>query len=133
MIGIDTNVLLRYVLDDDAGQSPRAAALLESDDRLAEPAFVNLVVLLEFVWTLLKQDGFVKADVIALLEALLASRAVVLAERSAVAAAIGLWRTGKAGFQDYLIGCVNHERGLRTTFTFDAVAAKDPAFSPMPA
>ncbi|WP_053081754.1 PIN domain-containing protein [Methylobacterium aquaticum] len=133
MIGIDTNVLLRYALEDDPGQSPRAAALLESDDRWAEPAFVNLVVLLEFVWTVLRQDGFGKADAIAMLDTLLASRAIVLADRSAVAAAVEKWRTGKAGFQDYLIGCLNQERGLPTTFTFDAVAARDATFSPMPA
>ncbi|KMO29518.1 hypothetical protein VQ02_29495 [Methylobacterium variabile] len=133
MIGIDTNVLLRYALDDDTGQSPRAETLLESQDRSAEPAFVNLVVLIEFVWTLTRQDGFRKADVIAMLDALLASRVIMLADRSAVAAAVEAWRTGKAGFQDYLIGCLNQERGLRTTFTFDAVAAKHPSFSPMPA
>ncbi|MGE7415595.1 PIN domain-containing protein [Methylobacterium tarhaniae] len=133
MIGIDTNVLLRYALDDDAGQSPRAAALLERDERLSEPAFVNLVVLLAFVWTVLRQDGFEKADVIAMLGKLLASRRIVFADHSAVAAAVETWRTGKAGFQDYLIGCLNQERGLRTTFTFDAAAAKHPTFSPMPA
>ncbi len=133
MIGIDTNVLLRYALDDDAGQSPRATALPESDDRLAEPAFVNLVVLIEFVWTLLRQEGFGKADVIAMLDTLLASRSIVLADRSAVAAAVETWRNGRAGFQDHLIGHLNRERGLPTTFTFDAVAAKDPTFSPMPA
>lgn len=133
MIGIDSNVLLRYALEDDAKQSPRAAALLESDDRLSEPAFVNLIVLLEFVWTALGQDGFDKADIIAILEELLASRRMVFAERSAVAAALETWRTGKAGFQDYLIGCLNQERGLRTTFTFDVAAAKHPTFSPMPA
>lgn len=133
MIGIDTNVLLRYALDDDARQSPRAVVLLESDERLTEPAFVNLVVLLEFVWTILRQDGFGKADAIAMLDTLLASRSIVLAERSAVAAAVETWRTGKAGFRDYLIGHLNRQRGLRTTFTFDALAAKDPTFSPMPA
>ncbi len=133
MIGIDTNVLLRYALDDDARQSPRAVALLESDERLAEPAFVNLVVLLEFVWTVLRQDGFGKADAIAMLDTLPASRSIILAERSAVAAAVEAWRTGKAGFQDYLIGHLNRERGLSTTFTFDALAAKHPTFSPMPA
>ncbi|GJD64890.1 PIN domain-containing protein [Methylobacterium frigidaeris] len=133
MIGIDTNVLLRYALDDDARQSPRAAALLESDDRLSEPAFVNLVVLLEFVWTVLRQDGFEKDDAIAMLDKLLASRRIIFADRSAVAAAVETWRTGKAGFQDYLIGCLNRERGLRTTFTFDVAAAKHPTFSPMPA
>ncbi len=133
MIGIDTNVLLRYVLDDHAGQSPRAAALLENDTRLTEPAFVNLIVLIEFVWTMLRHDNIGKADVIVMLDALLSSRSIVLAERSAVAAAIETWRTGKAGFQDYLIGHLNREHGLRTTFTFDAAAAKDPTFSPMPA
>ncbi len=133
MIGIDTNVLLRYALDDDAAQSPRAAALLESDDRLAEPAFVNVIVLIEFVWTVLRQDGFGKADAIAMLDTLLASRSVVLADKSAVAAAVEAWRSGKAGFQDYLIGHLNRERGLPTTFTFDTIAAKHPTFSPMPA
>lgn len=133
MIGIDTNVLLRHTLDDDAVQSPQAIAFLENDARGIEPALINPVVLLAFVWTLLRRERFRKEEGLALLDVLVASPHVVLTDRRAVTDAIEGWRVGRAGFQDDLIGSLNRVAGARTTLTFDSEAARNADVSPMPA
>lgn len=129
MIGIDTNILLRHTLDDDAAQSPIATAFLTDERRLADPALVNPVVLVEFVWTLARREKFEKPEILALLDVLVRSRRVVFTEERAVVAAIENWRAGKAGFQDYLIGHLNRQAGASTTMTFDGKAALEPGFS----
>lgn len=129
MIGIDTNILLRHTLDDDTAQSPIATAFLMDEQRIAEPALVNPVVLVEFVWTLARREKFEKPEILALLDVLVHSRRVVFTEERAVVAAIENWRSGKAGFQDYLIGYLNRQAGASTTMTFDGKAAPEPGFS----
>lgn len=129
MIGVDTNILLRHTLDDDAAQSPLATAFLSDDGRLAEPALVNPVVLVEFVWTLSRRQGFGKADILALLDVLVASRRIAFTEERVTIAAVEAWRTGAADFPDYLIGHLNRQAGATTTVTFDGRAASEPCFS----
>lgn len=129
MIGVDTNILLRHTLDDDLAQSPIATAFLMDERRLVEPALVNPVVLTEFVWTLMRREGFKKPDILALLDVLVRSRSIRFTEERAVIAAIENWRAGKADFSDYLIGHLNRQAGASTTLTFDEDAALEPCFS----
>jgi len=129
MIGVDTNVLLRHTLNDDPLQSPLATAFLSDDRRLVEPALVNPVVLVEFVWTLSRREGFENADIVALLDVLVASRRIAFTEERATLAAIEAWRSGTADFPDYLIGHLNLRAGAATTMTFDGKAASGPCFS----
>ena len=129
MIGIDTNVLLRHTLQDDALQSSRATDFLLDAARTGEPALVNPVVLVEFVWTLMRRERFGKPDIVALLDVLAAASHIAFTDRAAVEAAIADWRTGHADFPDYLIGHLNRAAGAVTTLTFDADAAASPAFS----
>ncbi|WP_407528706.1 PIN domain-containing protein [Methylobacterium oryzisoli] len=132
MIGIDTNVLLRQTLEDDADQSPRAIAFIDSAERLADPVLVNPIVLIEFVWTLMRRQRFDKAQVLALIDVMIASPHIVFSDEEAVTAAVDAWRHGPAGLQDYLIGSLNRRAGARTTLTFDSRAARHPDFTPMP-
>ena len=129
MIGIDTNVLLRHTLEDDPVQSPRATAFLTDPRRAAEPALLNPVALIEFVWTLARRKKFDKADILDLLDVLTTSPNVRFTDADAVVTAIEDWRAGTAEFQDYLIGHLNRQAGAPTTMTFDKRAAKHPAFS----
>ncbi|GJE01125.1 PIN domain-containing protein [Methylobacterium isbiliense] len=133
MIGIDTNVLLRHTLDDDAVQSPQVIAFLENDARGIEPALISPVVLLAFVWTLLRRERFRKEEGLALLDVLVSSPHVILTDRLAVTDAFEGRRAGRAGFQDDLIGSLNRVAGARTTLTFDSEAARHADVSPMPA
>lgn len=132
MIGVDTNVLLRHTLADDARQSPVASGLLTSGGSGREHIVVNPVVLVEFVWTLLRRERFEKVDVLALLDTLSASDRIVFAQEGVIMSAIEAWRAGRADFQDYLIAALNLQAGARTTVTFDATAAGEPGFTLLP-
>ena len=75
MIGLDTNVLVRYVTQDDPVQSPKASALIESLTTVS-PGFVSLVSVVELVWVLQSCYQSTKSDVVTVLETLLQARPV---------------------------------------------------------
>lgn len=129
MIGIDTNILLRHALQDDLVQAPAASRFLLDPARAADPALINPVMLLEFVWTLMRRQKLGKADVLAVLDVLVGSTAVAFTDRAAVTAAIESWRTGRADLPDYLIAHLNRAAGASFTVTLDKNAATDPYFT----
>lgn len=129
MIGVDTNILLRHTLEDDAAQSPAATAFLTDDARLNEPALVNPIALIEFVWTLARRERFGKSDILALLDTLVGSRRITFTDETAITGAIEGWRRGNADFPDYLICHLNRQAGASTTVTFDLDAAIEPGFT----
>ena len=128
MIAFDTNVLLRIVLSDDERQSPVAhsLALKASPD---EPVFLSVVVLVEFVWTLIRQKKVPRDVVAAQLEALLLRPDVLIESVDAVEVALGRFRSGKADFSDYLIAELGRHAGASTTYTFDTDARDAPGFT----
>ena len=128
MIGIDTNILIRWLLldADSPDQTNRAADLIASG---SEPMLVSIPVVAECVWLargIFRQN---KAEIIGLVEKILAAPGLVIAERMAVAAALESWRKGKADFTDHLIAALNLAAGCATTLTFDQTAAKAPHFT----
>ena len=132
MIGVDTNILLRFALRDDAAQFPAASAFLEDASRLDEPAVVCPVALVEFVWTLMRRHRFSKHRVIDILDALTDSGRVIYSDDSLIRDCVDQWRVGDADLPDYLIAAVNLHAGARTTLTFDQTAAQEPGFSLLP-
>jgi predicted nucleic-acid-binding protein len=132
VIGVDTNVLLRYVLEDDGRQTPRATRFLEDDARLSDPVLLNPVLLVELVWTLARKEGFEKPDILAILDELADSPRVAFVPSRPIEAAVEAWRRGRADFADGLIAALNAEAGARTTVTFDKIAAAEPGFSAVP-
>ena len=132
MIGVDTNVLLRYILEDDARQTPKATRFLEDEARVSDPVLLNGVLLVELVWTLARKEGFDKPDIIAILDELADSPRVAFVPTRPVEVAIEAWRRGRADFADCLIAALNADAGARTTVTFDRVAAAEPGFSAVP-
>ncbi|MFM9860147.1 type II toxin-antitoxin system VapC family toxin [Pseudoxanthobacter sp. M-2] len=128
MIAFDTNILLRIVLSDDERQSPvaRALALKASPD---EPVLISVVVLVEFVWTLIRQKKVPRDIVVAELETLLLRPDVLIESVDAVEVALGHFRSGKADFSDYLIAELGRTAGATTTYTFDTDARDAPGFT----
>lgn len=131
MIGLDTNVLLRWLvaesvwLDDDPGRSAAASALIAG----GETFFVNVIVLAETVWVLqnpLEQPKTVVLDVV---ERLLRSSNVVIDQREAVISALAGFRAGKPGFADHLVGHVNRHAGCKTTVSFDEGTRQSDVFT----
>jgi predicted nucleic-acid-binding protein len=129
MIGVDTNVLLRALTGDDAVRSPAAARLIESFTPQM-PGYLNLVVIVEAVWTFKRKYRASREDVLTVVETLLESASWVLADRDAVTSALEIARGSDLDFPDALIAALNLRAGCMTTLTFDAKAAQHPLFSP---
>lgn len=123
MIGLDTNVLVRYVMQDDARQSPRANRLIESLSADA-PGFVPVVALVELAWVLGAGYKLPRAQLAAVLEALLRSKELVIDRADLVMQALARFSSGSADFADALIERVAAAAGCTTTMTFDQGAAK---------
>ncbi|MGO8953348.1 MAG: PIN domain-containing protein [Rhodomicrobium sp.] len=127
MIGLDSNVLLRAITNDDVVQSPLARDFLSSLNS-SNPAYINTVVLSEIAWTLRVRNKRTREEVLARLDALLRSDAYIIAERQAVNRAMLRCETHKLEFPDALIGEFNLAAGASGTFTFDEEASATPAF-----
>lgn len=123
MTGLDTNVLVRYVMQDDPRQSPLATRLVESLSAEA-PGFVPVVALIELVWVLSGSYGLDRVQVAAVLSTLLRSKELVIDEAEWVAQALKRYSTSGADFADALIERLSAAAGCSTTMTFDAGAAK---------
>ncbi len=132
MIGLDTNVLVRYFVADDPAQSARAARFIESRCTMDDPGFVDRVALCELVWVLSSGYGYGRAEIARVLDALLASRDIVLEDHEAVRGAARAFERGAADFADALIGLVNRARGCAATATFDRKAARLAGFVAVP-
>lgn len=131
MTGLDTNVLVRYVMQDDPRQSARATRLIESFTA-EEPGFVALVVVLELVWVLSGSYRVGRAQVAAALESLLRSKELVVDRADLVAQALRRYRDAGADFADALIERIAVAAGCPVTMTFDVGAAKAAAMTLVP-
>jgi predicted nucleic-acid-binding protein len=123
MIGLDTNVLVRYVMQDDPKQSQKASRLIESLTPEA-PGFVPLVSLVELVWVLVSCYDLSREQVGQALEALLRAKEIVLDRAEQVSQALRTFGASSADFADCLIERTAAAAGCDRTMTFDAGAAK---------
>ena len=123
MIGLDTNVLVRYVSQDDAKQSPKASRLIESLT-VDSPGYVSLVSVVELVWVLAGCYALSKDEICEVLDTLLRTKELVVANADIVWKALRLFKSGKADFADCLIELSAQEAGCSYTATFDRDAAK---------
>jgi predicted nucleic-acid-binding protein len=130
VIGIDTNVLLRLFLRDDADQQRRAVERLEkaTADR---PALVNDVVLCEFAWTLGRGLKVGRRRIADLMGGVLASDDLDFVHRAAAEQALAAYRTGRADYADYLIAEINAAHGCSRTLTFDRKTVDSAHFEPI--
>lgn len=121
MKGIDTNVLLRLITNDDPVQSPLALKFVVGVEAKGESLYVSLPVLVETVANLgWKRYRYSRADITLALERLLETPVFAIQERDAVQQALGNFRRGGAGFIDHLIGACAAVAGAEKTVTFDS-------------
>jgi len=121
MIGLDTNILVRYLTHDDAAQTAvvtKLMASLSSDS----PAYVSLVVLIELIWVLEAFYHFKKKEVEDVVESLLRSREILLERPDLVEQAVRKFKVGNADFADCIIERAAHAAGCEYTLTFDRKA-----------
>ncbi len=119
MKGLDTNVLVRYLTQDDPKQSERADAFINTAVARRERCFISAVVLCELTWVLRYAYKISKADVLITLERLLSTSQFEIGDRDHVRHALAAYRSGRADFAAYLIGALAHDAGCDVTATFD--------------
>jgi predicted nucleic-acid-binding protein len=128
MIGLDTNVLVRYLTQDDPVQAAQATEVIEH--RLAEqdPGFVSVVAMAEMAWVLERFYRFSSARIVAAIERMLAAETLVVeSEREVFTAMIAL-KEGRGSFADALIGALSAKAGCSRVLTFDRRALRLPGF-----
>jgi len=123
MIGLDTNVLVRYIAQDDPKQSGKATRLLEALTIEAR-GYVAIVSLIELAWVLTDCYKMARAELCDTLATLLKTKEIVVAHADTVWQALRLFRDGKADFADCLIERFGSTDGCDYTVTFDRDAAK---------
>lgn len=119
MIGLDTNVLVRYLTQDDAEQFQEAAALLQGLEQQRRSAHLSSITLCETVWVLARAYKIERTQIVEMLDKLLDTSLFVISDKDAVREAVQLYRSGKGDFADYLVGVCSRNAGSTTVATFD--------------
>jgi len=125
MIGVDTNIVVRYLMADDEVQSPRAKTIMDGFTE-EDPGFISLVTLLETVWVLKRRYKVAQEDTLRTLTALMASPVLRIQEESAVDEALEISRRENCDFPDALVAVLGTRAGCSRTLTFDRKAATIP-------
>lgn len=123
MTGLDTNVLVRYIAQDDPKQSPQATRLIESMT-VDAPGYISVISVVELVWVLTGCYNSTKNEICEVLETLLRTKEIVVGHADTVWKALRVFKDGKADFADCLIERSANETGCSHTATFDRDAAK---------
>ena len=124
MIGLDTNVLTRYIAQDDPLQSSRADAIVESLT-VGEPGWVSIATLLEVVWVLKSTMRVGRERIGRIISQFLTLDQFVVEQSILVEGALRQYEKGNADFADYLIAASAQAAGCSRTVTFDRIAARD--------
>jgi predicted nucleic-acid-binding protein len=123
MIGLDTNVLVRYIMQDDAKQSPKATKLIESLTA-DNPGFVSIVSVVELGWVLSSSYGLTREQLSETYEALLRTKEIIIDRADHLLKALRVFKATSADLADCLIECAGARAGCVRTMSFDAGAAK---------
>ena len=124
MNGLDTNILVRLITDDDAGMRDSAVRLIENTHANAEVLLVPIVVILELVWVLSARYGFSRTDILNALERLSCVKGLRFDSDIRLHELIEIGRESAADIADILIGLCARDSGCNFTWTFDKKAAK---------
>jgi predicted nucleic-acid-binding protein len=123
-IGLDTNVLIRFAVEDDEFQN-RAVANLFENLKPGDVLYVNLAVILEAVWTLRRFYRYSREQSLMFVEAVLEQRAIEFDDHEVIGQALFDSRETGSDFADALVGRLNRHAGCVLTFTFDRAAARN--------
>lgn len=123
MIGLDTNVLARYIMQDDPKQSAKAVKLIESLDS-DSPGYITIVSVVELYWVLTSCYQLTHEQVHQALEVLLRTKQLLVERADQVLRALRVFAEGKADLPDCLIERTAADAGCAQTMTFDMGAAK---------
>ena len=119
MIGLDTNVLVRYLIQDDPAQALLATKLFEENCSKHSPGRLSLVVLCELVWVLSGAYRYPKKTIVDALAQLLITSELEVENEQVARLSLDAYKNGVADYADYVIGFSNITSGCVVTYTFD--------------
>ncbi|MFZ0961225.1 MAG: type II toxin-antitoxin system VapC family toxin [Terriglobia bacterium] len=128
MIGLDTNILVRYLTQDDPIQSPTATDIIEFRLSQKNPGFISIVAMVETVWVLDRAYGLADDKIVAVLKRMLQADTLVVENEQEVFTAAMALKEGRGSFADALIGALGVRAGCARTLTFDKTALRLPGF-----
>lgn len=128
MVGLDTNILVRYIAQDDPVQSRRAADIIERRLTEQNPGFVSTVAMVEMIWVLQRAYGLTASELAATVERVLRTDVLVVENEQEIFTAIVALKEGRGQFSDALIGELDARAGCSHTLTFDRKALRIPHF-----
>lgn len=124
MIGLDTNVLVRYMVQDDPKQSQAATNFIAKHCSVVSPGFINSLVLCELVWVLESAYGYPRENIAEVIEKILRTRQFQIHEPELMWSSLQKYREKIADFSDCYIASINTEAGCKHTVTFDKKASR---------
>ena len=127
-VGLDTSVLVRYIMQDDSKQSAKATKLIESLDA-DRPGYITMVSVVELYWVLTSCYELTGQQVAQALEVMLQARQMEVEAADQVQRALRVFAHGKADFADCLIERAAAGAGCERTMTFDVKASKHAAMT----
>jgi len=128
MIGLDTNVLVRYLIQDDPVQSRKAAEIFERRLSAENPGFITIVAMVETVWVLDRAYRLSLRRIAEAVERILQTEVLVVEHEQEVFTAMIAMREGAGSFADAVIAGLGARAGCATTLTFDRKALRVPGF-----
>lgn len=128
MIGLDTNVLVRFLVRDDEAQFDRAQKLIRREALGGQPVHISLLVLLETEWVLRSRYKLGKAEILDTFSDLLSASDLSFEDEPSIEEALFVWKDASAQFADCLIGARHQTLGCTATATFDSDAVRLPGF-----
>lgn len=129
MIGLDSNILVRYLTQDDPIQSPKATEVIERRLTEESPGFVSIVAMVETVWVLDRAYELATNEIAAAVERMLQTSVLVVENEQQVFTAMIALKEGRGSFADALIVALGARVGCSRTLTFDQKALRLPGFA----
>ncbi|HML18147.1 MAG TPA: type II toxin-antitoxin system VapC family toxin [Bryobacteraceae bacterium] len=129
MRAADTNLLVRYIINDDQKQADAVERFFEDCRASGEPVFIPVLVVCELLWVLERVYGQAKPELIAALEKMADAAFFQFEQEAVIRRCLEHYRSGKASFADYVIGEISREAGCRDTVTFDRALKGAPGFT----
>ena len=128
MIGLDTNILVRYLTQDDPIQSAKAAKIVEQQLTEEKPGFVSIVAIVETVWVLERAYALTPLEIARAVEQILQTDVLVVENEQEVFTAVIALKNGQGSFADAVIAALGAKNGCSRTLTFDKKALRLPGF-----
>jgi len=128
MLGIDTNILIRYIVQDDPVQSPLVSHFLKKECTEQAPCYISHIVLCEVVWVLESAYDYKREKIAETLKLILETSHFIVEEPARTWCALEAYQKQSMDFSDALLGETNQLQGCETTVTLDRKASKMDTF-----